>query len=58
MAGGHVVIREFPDARSMQSLAEPLIINCTGLAAGALFNWHRARRDVRARRIDDGTESG
>ncbi len=38
LAGGHVVIREFPDAQSMHSLTEPLIINCTGLAAGALFN--------------------
>ncbi len=38
LAGGHVVIREFPDARAMNSLAEPLIVNCTGLAAGVLFN--------------------
>lgn len=38
LAGGHVVVREFPDARSMNSVAEPLIVNCTGLAAGVLFN--------------------
>jgi D-amino-acid oxidase len=38
IAGGHVVVREFPDARSMTSLPEPLIVNCTGLAAGSLFN--------------------
>ena len=38
LAGGHVVVREFPDARSMMALDEPLIVNCTGLAAGALFN--------------------
>jgi D-amino-acid oxidase len=38
LAGGHVVVRDFPDARAMSALAEPLIVNCTGLAAGALFN--------------------
>jgi D-amino-acid oxidase len=37
IAGGHVVIREFADARSILGLAEPVIVNCTGLAAGALF---------------------
>jgi D-amino-acid oxidase len=38
LAGGRVVIREFPDARAIAALNEPLIVNCTGLAAGALFN--------------------
>ena len=38
IAGGRVVIREFPDARSIVSLAEPVIVNCTGLAAGKLFD--------------------
>jgi D-amino-acid oxidase len=38
IAGGHVVIREFPDARSIVALAEPVIVNCTGLAAGKLFD--------------------
>ena len=37
VAGGHVVVREFPDARSILGVAEPVIVNCTGLAAGALF---------------------
>jgi D-amino-acid oxidase len=37
IAGGHVVIREFSDARSILAIAEPVIVNCTGLAAGALF---------------------
>ena len=37
IAGGHVVVREFPDARSILAVAEPVIVNCTGLAAGALF---------------------
>jgi glycine/D-amino acid oxidase-like deaminating enzyme len=37
IAGGHVVVREFPDARSILAVSEPVIVNCTGLAAGALF---------------------
>ena len=38
IAGGHVIVREFADARSILAVAEPVIVNCTGLAAGALFN--------------------
>jgi glycine/D-amino acid oxidase-like deaminating enzyme len=38
IAGGLVVIRDFPDARSIVALAEPIIVNCTGLAAGKLFD--------------------
>ena len=38
IAGGRVVVRELPDARSIIALAEPVIVNCTGLAAGALFS--------------------
>jgi D-amino-acid oxidase len=37
IAGGRVVLREFADARSITALAEPVIVNCTGLAAGKLF---------------------
>ena len=38
IAGGKVVVREFLDARAIAAVDEPLIMNCTGLAAGALFN--------------------
>lgn len=38
IAGGHVVVRTFPDANAIAALSEPLIVNCTGLAAGSLFN--------------------
>jgi len=38
VAGGHIVVREFPDARSIIALTEPVIVNCTGLAAGKLFD--------------------
>lgn len=38
IAGGRVVLREFADARSMAALGEPVIVNCTGLAAGKLFD--------------------
>lgn len=38
IAGGRIVIREFADARSILSLAEPVVVNCTGLAAGKLFD--------------------
>jgi D-amino-acid oxidase len=37
-AGGQVAVREFSDPRSLKELAHPLIVNCTGLGAGALFN--------------------
>jgi len=37
IAGGHVLVREFPDARAIFAVGEPVIVNCTGLAAGALF---------------------
>lgn len=38
IAGGRVVLREFADARSIAALGEPVIVNCTGLAAGKLFS--------------------
>ena len=38
VAGGRVVVRSFPDANSIAALPEPLIVNCTGLGAGSLFN--------------------
>lgn len=36
-AGGRVVAREFAAARDVVSLPEPLLFNCTGLGARALF---------------------
>jgi len=36
-AGGRIVVREFGDRASLQSLPEPLVVNCTGLGARALF---------------------
>jgi D-amino-acid oxidase len=36
-AGGRVVVREFVDAQSVRELPHPLIVNCTGLGAAALF---------------------
>ncbi len=36
-AGARIVVREFADRASLLSLTEPLIVNCTGLGAGALF---------------------
>jgi hypothetical protein len=35
--GGRIVIRSFETPRDLMSLAEPLIVNCTGLGAKALF---------------------
>jgi D-amino-acid oxidase len=37
IAGGRVVVRAFENAGELQGLPEPLLINCTGLGAGALF---------------------
>jgi D-amino-acid oxidase len=36
--GGRIVIRKFDTARDLMTLTEPVIINCTGLGAKALFN--------------------
>jgi glycine/D-amino acid oxidase-like deaminating enzyme len=35
--GGRLVVREFRTAAEVSALDEPLIVNCTGLGAGALF---------------------
>jgi D-amino-acid oxidase len=35
--GGRIVIRTFDTPRDLMSLAEPLIVNCTGLGSKALF---------------------
>jgi glycine/D-amino acid oxidase-like deaminating enzyme len=37
LAGGSIVVREFSDVASVLALAEPVIVNCTGLGAGRLF---------------------
>lgn len=36
LAGGRIVVREFPDMSAIASLSEPLIVNCTGLGAATL----------------------
>jgi D-amino-acid oxidase len=38
LRGGRTVVQTFTDVRQMLSLAEPLVMNCTGLGAKALFN--------------------
>ncbi len=38
VAGGHVVVREFAEARDLTTLREDLLFNCTGLGARALFH--------------------
>ena len=38
LAGGRLVVRELADAQSVRELPHPLIVNCTGLGAAALFN--------------------
>ena len=35
--GGRIVVRRFDTPRDLMSLAEPIIVNCTGLGAKALF---------------------
>ena len=37
IAGGRTDVREFPEPAAMQELPHPLLVNCTGLAAGKLF---------------------
>jgi D-amino-acid oxidase len=36
-AGSRIVVRDFPDRQSLQSVPEPVIVNCTGLGARTLF---------------------
>ena len=38
IAGGRVVLHEFSDARAIAAVSEPVVVNCTGLAAGKLFD--------------------
>lgn len=37
LAGGRIIVREFPDLRSLLALPEPVVMNCTGLGARSLF---------------------
>jgi D-amino-acid oxidase len=37
LAGGRVVVRDFAHAGEVAALAEPAVVNCTGLGARALF---------------------
>jgi len=37
IAGGRVVVREFPNRAALATLEEPLIFNCTGLGARAML---------------------
>ncbi len=37
LAGGRIVVRDFPDLRSVLALPEPVVVNCTGLGARSLF---------------------
>jgi len=38
LAGGRVVVRDFADRPAIAALPEPVVVNCTGLAAGRLFD--------------------
>jgi D-amino-acid oxidase len=38
IAGGRIVVKEFRSRQEIQRLAEPVIFNCTGLGARALFD--------------------
>ena len=37
-SGGRIVIRTFDTPRDLMSLAEPIVVNCTGLGSYTLFN--------------------
>lgn len=37
LAEGRIIVREFPDLRSLLTLPEPVVMNCTGLGARSLF---------------------
>ena len=48
LAGVPVEIREFSDPKELQSLPQPVIVNCTGLGAKALFGDEELIPDQRA----------
>ena len=48
IAGGRIIVRDFPDPAAMRDLPHPLLVNCTGLAAGKLFGDRRRAADQRA----------
>src|SRR5262249_4290312 len=50
LGGGKIVVREFASADQVARLAEPVIVNCTGLGAGALFG-DRGIRPVRGQLV-------
>src|SRR5262245_59293654 len=37
-SGGHIVIRKFDTPRDLMTLAEPIVVNCTGLGSATLFD--------------------
>ena len=37
LAGGRIVVRELTGSEEIQGLPEPVVVNCTGLGAKALF---------------------
>lgn len=43
LAGGSIVVREFHDANEIAALNEPIIVNCAGLGAKALFGDEQLR---------------
>jgi hypothetical protein len=38
LAGGRIVVRDFPDLRSVLALSEPVVVNCSGLGSRSLFS--------------------
>ena len=38
LAGGRIVVRDFPDLRSVLALPEPVVVNCSGLGSRSLFS--------------------
>jgi glycine/D-amino acid oxidase-like deaminating enzyme len=38
IAGGRIVVRDFPDLRSVLALSEPVVVNCSGLGSRSLFS--------------------
>jgi D-amino-acid oxidase len=38
LSGGRIVVRDFANAQAIAALPHPLVVNCSGLGAAALFN--------------------
>jgi hypothetical protein len=58
IAGGRVVVKEFRSREEIMRLPEPVVFNCTGLGARALFDDQKLESGARPTRSAPATARG